>query len=249
MGLYKTSAIVMKRNDLGESDRIVTFFSPGRGKIRATAKGVRKLTSRFSGKLETFSCVNLLVAEGRNLDVISQAELRRSFSHIREDLARIAAASYLLELIYNFTEEGGGDGGLYRLLFGGLAHLDEGGEIFLGLRSFEAKLSLHLGYFPALHRCASCLESRRISGGGYFSPALGGLLCAKCASRDDRSLFLGRASLEAIHFLAKTPFSRIGRLRLGLVEEDQLRNSLRIHLESRMEKRMMGPDFLESHVC
>jgi len=86
--LYRTSAIVLKRQDFGEADRILTLFTPERGKLRVIAKGVRKTTSRKSGHVELFTYSNLLIAKGRNLDIVTQAEMIRPFLGLRQELPR-----------------------------------------------------------------------------------------------------------------------------------------------------------------
>ena len=70
--LYRTEAIILRRADLGEADRLLTIFTPGRGKLRVVAKGARKPTSRKSGHVELFTRSNLLIARARELDIVSQ---------------------------------------------------------------------------------------------------------------------------------------------------------------------------------
>ena len=65
MGLYRDQGVVLRSIRLGEADRIVTFMTQGRGKVRAVAKGIRKTKSRFGGRLEPPSHVQLLLYEGR----------------------------------------------------------------------------------------------------------------------------------------------------------------------------------------
>src|SRR6478735_605163 len=82
--VYRTEGIVLRRQDFGEADRIITLYSPTHGKIRAIGKGVRRTKSRVGGHVELFTHVNVLVAQGRNLDIITQAEARGTFAAIRD---------------------------------------------------------------------------------------------------------------------------------------------------------------------
>ena len=91
--------------DLGEADRIVTLFSRDEGKMRAVAKGVRRTTSRSAGHLEPFTLSDVLLAVGRELDVISQADTLDAFRGIREDLVLTTHAYYLAELVDLLTED------------------------------------------------------------------------------------------------------------------------------------------------
>jgi len=93
--LYRTPAVILKRMDLGEADRIVTFYSRDVGKIRAVARGVRRTTSRSAGHLEPFTLSDVMFAVGRELDVISQADTLEAFRTIREDLVLTTHAYYL----------------------------------------------------------------------------------------------------------------------------------------------------------
>ena len=97
MGLYRDEGVVLRTIRLGESDRIVTLVTQGRGKVRAVAKGVRKTKSRFGGRLEPTSHVSLLLYEGRELDVVTQAEALDHFRVIREDLDRLVHRAIIPE--------------------------------------------------------------------------------------------------------------------------------------------------------
>src|SRR3972149_6061937 len=105
--LYRTEAIVLRRADLGEADRLLTLLTPERGKLRVIAKGVRKIASRKSGHVELFNRVSLLMARGRGeLDIVSQAETIEASRPLRDDLLRSTYAHYAAELIERFAEEG-----------------------------------------------------------------------------------------------------------------------------------------------
>ena len=91
--------------DLGEADRIVTLYSRDDGKVRAVAKGVRRTTSRSAGHLEPFTLSDVLLAVGRELDVISQADTLDAFRAVREDLVLTTHAYYLAEMVDLLTED------------------------------------------------------------------------------------------------------------------------------------------------
>jgi DNA repair protein RecO (recombination protein O) len=103
--VYRTEAIVLRRTDFGEADRLVTVLTPDRGKLKLVAKGARKPASRKSGHVELFSHGQFLVAVGRELDIITQAETIEPFRPLREDLLRTTYAYYLAELADAFTAE------------------------------------------------------------------------------------------------------------------------------------------------
>src|ERR671930_2241544 len=97
MPLYKEQGIVLRSVKLGEADKIVTILTQGSGKIRAVAKGIRKTSSKFGGRLEPFTHVSLLLYRGRNLDTVTQAEILSPFVELRSEFDLIAAGETMLE--------------------------------------------------------------------------------------------------------------------------------------------------------
>ena len=104
-GLYKDEGVVLKTIKLGEADRIVTLFTRHNGKVRAVAKGVRKTKSRFGGRLEPFTRVDLMIYRGRNLDTITSAEILTPYKEMRTDYARLTAAAAVAEVIEKMMPE------------------------------------------------------------------------------------------------------------------------------------------------
>ena len=96
---YRTEAVVIRRSDFGEADRLLTLFSADRGKTRAIAKGARKPQSRKTGHVELFMRSKFLIAEGRDLDIVTQAEMVEAYAPLRDDLVRATYASYAVELL------------------------------------------------------------------------------------------------------------------------------------------------------
>ena len=166
MGLYRDEGIVLRTIRLGEADRIVTFVTPGHGKVRAVAKGVRKTKSRFGGRLEPTSHVTLLLYEGREIDIVTQAETLEVHRVLREDLDRLSAAVRLLEAVDQVAQERQPARRLYQMLLGALL-----------VAAFELKLLSLEGFHPRLDACASCDGPGPLVG---FDLGLGGALCRSC---------------------------------------------------------------------
>ena len=120
MPLYRDVGVVLRTYKLGEADRIVVFCTQGRGKVRAVAKGVRKTKSRFGSRLEPGSHVSLQLYEGRELDIVSQAELVEAQQALRDDLDRMGRAAAMLEAVDQVCQEGEVNPALYDMLVGGL---------------------------------------------------------------------------------------------------------------------------------
>src|ERR1700730_4238098 len=180
--LYRTPAVILKRMDLGEADRIVTFYSRDVGKIRAVAKGVRRTTSRSAGHLEPFTLSDVMFAVGREPDVISQADRVEAFRAVREDLVLTTHAYYLSEMVDLLTEDRMENRAVFDALVEGLRDLVDNADSRLVLIIFHLRLLEALGYRPELRECVSCrgtFEPDR----NQFSALSGGVLCPGCGPR------------------------------------------------------------------
>ncbi|MCX6023124.1 MAG: DNA repair protein RecO, partial [Chloroflexi bacterium] len=186
---YRADAVVLKHLRIGETDRILTLLSPDLGKFRAVAKGVSKPGSRMAGHLEPLTHSALLVARGRNLDIVTQAQTVEGFRTVREDLPLASAAIYAAELAERFTEEQSGSPEVFHLLLTLLRWLDQAPAAELPLRWFEAQLLEVTGFRPELMRCIECQEELEPRS-HYFSPHAGGMLCSRCAGDGVRVLSL-----------------------------------------------------------
>jgi DNA repair protein RecO (recombination protein O) len=95
--VYRAEALVLRRRNIGEADSVFTFFGPERGRFEAVARGVRKARSRMRGHLEPLTHVEVLVARGRTLDVLTQAETVHAYRGLRENLDHLPRALYCAE--------------------------------------------------------------------------------------------------------------------------------------------------------
>ncbi|HUG14408.1 MAG TPA: DNA repair protein RecO [Thermomicrobiales bacterium] len=178
--LYRVNAIVLRRRDLGETDRIVTVMTAERGKRRLVAKGSRRPSSRLAGHLEPFCATRLLVASARSLDIISQAETIESFGGLRLSETTIAVAGYLAELVDTLVPDDEANDALYELLFASYRLLSEGEDHRAVTFLHEMAMLRQLGYRPELTTCINCGASIEPVVNG-LSPD-GGIVCDRCLS-------------------------------------------------------------------
>ena len=175
MALYRDHGIVLRTHKLGESDRIVTFVTERHGKVRAVAKGVRKTRSKFGARLEPTSHVALQLYEGRELDIVTQAEAVDHFRVIREDLDRLTAAITMLETVDQMSLDREPNPDLYRMLLGALRTL-AAEHSPLVVAGFHWKLLALEGFRPMVEGCVHCgVEEGLVA----FDPIEGGLLCGE----------------------------------------------------------------------
>lgn len=178
--LYRDEAIVLRTHKLGEADRIITLLTRQHGRVRAVAKGVRRTTSRWGSRLEPFTHVDLQLAEGRNLDTITQAETLDPFhARLGLDYERYTAGTAMLETAERLvTEEKEPSVQHFLLLVGGLrAMAAEEHAASQILDSYLLRSLAVSGYAPSFDHCTSCgVEGPH----RYFNPSAGGVLCTTC---------------------------------------------------------------------
>jgi len=178
---YKTEAIVLKRRNLGEADKIITLHTPHLGKIQAVAKGIRRPTSKVGGCLELFTHSQLLLAVGRNLDIVTQCEVKDSFLPLRSSLWATTQAWYIAELTDKFLAERQENYPTFILLKKALGYLCVPVDAELVARWYELHLLGNLGFRPQFKECIHCNTGLKRNEENYFSASLGGLLCPRCA--------------------------------------------------------------------
>lgn len=232
--LYRTEAIVLKRGDFGEADRLLTVFTPSLGKLRLIAKGVRRPISKMAGHLELFAHSQLLIARGRNLDIITQSDTVTSLIGLRDDLLRMTYAHYLAELVERFTPDHLENYPLYRTLLDALKRLDAEPQPEVAVRMAEMQMLQHLGYRPQLQACVHCREDLKPTENA-FAARLGGVLCPNCGRMDASARSLSLNALKVLRLLQRGDYATASQLRpdepLQREVEAHLRSLLHYHLE------------------
>jgi len=142
---YKTEGIILKRINYGEADRILTIYTKHYGKIRALAKGVRRITSRKGGNVELFNQATLFLNKGKNLDILTEAQVVNSFKAWRKNLKKVAVAYYFAELVDKLTPEEQPSQAVFQLLSRYLGGIGTASLPEL-TRSFEETLLRELGF-------------------------------------------------------------------------------------------------------
>ncbi|HVL80290.1 MAG TPA: DNA repair protein RecO [Actinomycetota bacterium] len=180
--LYRDQGIVLRGIKLGEADRILSVLTQNHGRIRVVAKGVRKSRSRFGGRIDTFTHVDLQLYPGRELDGITQAEIIKRYPRLRSDYRAFTAASAMADAVERTTPERERNVRLFVLLRSGLQALEDGAaDPALLAYAFLAKAASVAGVHPMLDACTGC--------GGPDTVALsfsgGGVVCGSCAQRSD----------------------------------------------------------------
>ena len=193
-GTYKTEGIIIGRTNYGEADRILTIMTAEHGKIRAIAKGVRKIKSRSGGHVELFGNVEFMMANGRGLDVMTSARLTWYPHNLSSQYDQLGLAYLFGSMINKLVDENEPHIEVYQLLLASFKALDTTGvEVELELW-FKLRLLDALGYRPQLDGCAVCGEN---SGEAhyFFSPERGGLVDDRCRNMGDEAISINAIKL------------------------------------------------------
>lgn len=231
MGLRRDQGIVLRSFPFGEADRVVVLLSPNHGKVRAVAKGIRKTKSRFGGRLEPFTQVDLVLYEGRNLDTITQVSVIEAFPRLRADLDRVLAAGAMVEAVDAVVQEGEASVRPFLLLQRGLRALEQGPRHPDVVTSFLLKVADAVGVGPALVHCAGCGAGAGLT---RFAFGAGGALCERC--RVPGAVALREGLTAYLADLAQADLTRLPDSVSGL-SGDALgltRRFLEYHLERRL---------------
>ena len=205
MALYRDQGIVLRTYKLGETDRILNLLTQGRGIVRAVAKGVRRPGSRFGGRLESYSHVDLQLYEGRNLDVVNQAELIEPFAQVREDYTLSAAAATMAEAVDRVAQEGERNHRVFLLLRSGLQALAAQPPypaIFLD--AFLLRLASASGFHLFTDACSQC---RAPGAHPFLHVSRGGMLCADCAPPGTKAL--DATTIDLVRLLASNEWAAL----------------------------------------
>ncbi len=207
---FSTEAAVLGSHKLRDADRIVTLFTSGFGRVPVVVKGVRKVKSRFGGRLEPFTQLNVQLCKGRSLHTLTGADTIKTRSAARGHPAALKAGFSFINLLGRETNELENRPRTYNLLTRFLDGLDESVKSGAGEKCFaflalaaDLKLLLLAGYLPSLTSCAACSADEKDL--TRFSAAAGGVLCADCPGE---SFPITDASLAEMRRLLERPLAQ-----------------------------------------
>jgi DNA repair protein RecO (recombination protein O) len=241
---YRCEAIILSYTPLGEADLLVSMYTRQQGKIRAVAKGARRSTSKLVGHLEPLTAVKMSMAHGRNMDVISQAEVAESFAELKEDLTAITKGLYLAELVDGFGAEDSANPELFQLMIDTLRAVEADPGSDMPLRCFEFHLLQVSGLMPELYHCVEC--RRELEPDAHrFSPNVGGTLCLDCNPDDAHLRPLSLRALKVLRLFDRSSIAEACRLPIDDSLAEELKSLLATTVGYWLGKEIRSNSFLE----
>ena len=179
---YRVLATVLDKTKLKETDLILTLLLEDGRQVGAVAKGARKPGSRLSARCELFCSVDVLLARGRNLDIITQADLIEAPLGSAPSYEATCSASAIAEIAKHCSFEDAKDpfvSAITRkaLTYVGSEELTEPHRDLI-VAAYVFKLLSHVGYRPDFSGCVYCGDHALT----HFSAVAGGMLCSSCAA-------------------------------------------------------------------
>lgn len=211
MSLKRTTGIIIKVTDYGESDKIVTLYCPVEGRLTVIAKGAKRSKKRFMNKLELFTHLDILYNNRYTLAIIDQAELKNSFTNLSINFKRYAAAGLICELLMHWTHENDGDNNLFFILTHTLSLLNNSHPVKKTIVLFLIHFYARIGYQPNLLTCIKC-GNLPSTGTFQFKVNIGAIICHNCSATHPMSIPLALPTLKLISQAQKMPFEKTIRL-------------------------------------
>ncbi len=252
MAAQKTQAIVIRTFPLQEFHKIITFYTPDFGKVKAVAYGIKSPKSRLSGSLELLNHGTLLFQhrENRELQNITDFNLIDGFDAIRSDFTRITYGCYFAELVDSIASEGIASPEIFNLLHTTYQFLVQTDDVPLLARGFEIKFLDCAGYGPELSRCVHCGSA--VKGGTtgkfgiVFSVRYGGVFCGECENRDGAAFTIAPGSCELLKVLRRSEWERFNRIRASTRNHQELKRLLGNFIEHHTERKLKSLKFIEN---
>ncbi len=235
---------MLRHRRLGDADRIVTLLTPARGKVDAVAKGVLRPRSKLAGHLEPGTQVEVLLAQGRSLDVITQAQTIATYAGIRGDLDRLGTAMYLVEVTDRLTIDHT-EPAAFELLAAALERLERGDGAHLLTRTFEMDLLGEAGFRPQWDTCVVCgapVEGEFVA----WTPSGGGVVCPECRRRYPEAEPLAGTTLKVLRAIQRGPYEQAARIRLNPALAAALERVMHDLVRSVAERDLGSQRFIEA---
>jgi len=247
MDIQTTQAIIMRIKEFGESDLLVTFFTPEKGMLKGVAKGARRSRKRFVNCLDHFCLVNLEYGNQRkgDLQFLHSGKLIRAHEGLRNDYTILTRASYMVELTEVLFPLGVSDPSMFGLLIRSFEALAGGEDTETVTMIFEVRAMVLGGYAFSFEKCCKCLREYRGEGTAVFIPEKGGISCLKCQPISFRNPKLTPEAVMTIKKIQSKPLDQSFNLTFPDQVLKDLKPVFKLHREYHLGLRMKSLSLIE----
>lgn len=240
-------AIIMRTKPFGESDLMVTFFTPDNGRVKGMAKGARRSRKRFVNCLDSFSLVNLEYVEKQRggLYFLYSGKLINAYPGLRSDFAILSKASYMIELTEILFPLEVADPEMFELLKGSMDLLANRENVDIIPIIFEVRAMSLGGYEINFDRCCICGRPYKGEGRAVAKCDKGGIACLKCEKESAVCPGLNPKTIETIKLMGSRPLPELKTLSLADEIIAEIKPLLRLHREYHLGQRPKTACYLE----
>ncbi|UUZ96126.1 DNA repair protein RecO [Paenibacillus sp. P25] len=239
---FRVQAIVIRSMDYGEGNKILTLFTREQGKMSVVARGAKKVKSRYGSVAQLFTLGEFLFFKSGQLGTLNHAEIIEPYYKIREDLHKVAHASYLAELTDRMMGDQEGRPFLFDQLLGSMTAIQEDKDPQIIDHLYEMKMIMYGGYTPELDCCVNCRENREPAA---FSAGLGGILCDRCLFRDPGATRISPGVRKLLKLFVQTDVRRLGQIDVKPATKEALKHLMRSYFDMHVGLKLKSRDFLE----
>lgn len=242
MPVYRTKAVVIKRRNQGEADRVLTLFSYDKGRISAIAKGARKQKSKYGGSVELFTECDFILNSGKTFEIVSEAFPLRHFLSEETDLTLISEAHFFAELTIKVIVEEHPVPAIYDALAFCLENLNSLNPLLLKVYYISQILKV-LGAYPELGVCLACQE--KPTGDIWFSHTAGGIFCDSCKPVAESLARADRDTVKLWRFILDATPEQLARIKVSNVQSNTLAETVETFLKSTTGREYLALDTLK----
>lgn len=239
----KTKGIVIKRMNYGEADRILTILTRDHGKIKAIAKGSRKILSKLGGSLEPFCLTDFIFHEGRNFYIVTSAIVIKHFEKIHCDIDKTAKAFYIGELLDKFLEEKQNHPEVFELFAKYLENLESADDPIL-IPVFSAKILEAVGFKPVTSECLHC-RNKLVPEQNFWDDIEGGVICQKCHDKFGHGEKISNDVIKILRLVFSPEFKFGSKININDKYKNQTAAVLESYIEGVLERELKSKKFLK----
>jgi DNA repair protein RecO (recombination protein O) len=245
VGIQKSEAILLSKRDIRETSSLVVFYTEDFGKIKGLVKGARGAQAKFGLYLSEFSKFDIVYYEKQKTDtyLVTQADLKDSYTEIAEDLDKRLLAYYILELVDKFTPLEETSKEIYSLLTWILEFIRRQKFTDRAIVIFQLKLLQYAGFLPQMENCAIC--SGKLSKDTYFSIRNSGLLCSSCKGGDIQAIPFSKGAVASVNMIRKAGLRQLERQRFTRDITKELKRLLDRFIDYHLGEHLKAGEFIK----
>ncbi len=260
MAATKTLALVLAKQDYRDTSLLVDLYTQEHGKIKGIVRGIRDGRHRYGSTLEPFSLNEIMFYKrkrGGDLHQVTQVDLVDLFPAVREDLERLAYASYFIELIDELTEVEEAEPDIFSLALDLLAFLSSGASSKRAARIFEIKFFEILGFMPEIKACVICRAE--LPDPAFFSVKQGGIFCQSCAGKAQDlargsgasvastgvGIPVSRGTINFLEHARRAPVKDLYHVKVAQEVGGELEKVLRRFVDFHLQRKLNSVTFME----